>query len=312
MTTPPTRRRRRAAESFFRYLPVSESSREWGFYVFNVGYSRVPPGSPYPCSRHPADHYFTWHKGRTLHSMAFVYITRGQGEFESLPSGRLPIREGSLIVLFPGVWHRYVPDRRTGWDEHWMEFDGDCARRFFQRKEFRPEKPILEVGFNRPLLDLFALLAETSREESYGFEYLLAGFGLQIVANVLVAVGGRKFDGGQAEPTIARAKGMLLGNLADNVDLPAMAQELGVSYTWFRRAFKEYTGFSPRQFQLHHRLQRACEMLTSSATPVGEIAQLLGFESVYYFSQLFKKKLGCSPLKFRRAAAAPGHRGRGR
>ena len=32
-----------------------------------------------------------------------------------------------FLALFPGVWHRYSRDSATGWDEHWVEFDGDCG-----------------------------------------------------------------------------------------------------------------------------------------------------------------------------------------
>jgi AraC-like DNA-binding protein len=289
-----------AAESFFRYLPVSDPTRQWGFYVFNVGYSRIPAGCPYPPTRHPDDHHFTWHQGRVLHSPSLVYITRGQGLFESAASGRQAVGEGSLIVLFPDAWHRYMPDLQTGWDEHWIEFDGNCARQFLQRKEFRPEAPVLPVGIHEGMLQLFASAVQLVRDEAYGFEYLLGGVALQIIATVLVALGEQKFKDSDVDRIVARARCVLLENLASNVELSDLAAELGVSYTWFRRTFKEYTGFSPRQFQVHHRVEKAKQLLAATSLPVGRISEQLGFESVYYFSQLFKKKTGLSPLAFRK------------
>jgi AraC-like ligand binding domain len=44
---------------------------------------------------------------------------------------------GQVIFLFPGVWHRYRPDEKTGWDEHWVGFDGDVARRWVRNNFFR-------------------------------------------------------------------------------------------------------------------------------------------------------------------------------
>ena len=44
---------------------------------------------------------------------ALVIITQGRGMFESRESGLIAFSADSLIVLFPGVWHRYKPDEAT-------------------------------------------------------------------------------------------------------------------------------------------------------------------------------------------------------
>jgi AraC-like DNA-binding protein len=294
----------RALRTFFRYLPVSEASRAWGFYVFNVGATAVPPGSPYPPVPHPEDHAMTWRQGRVLQSPCFVYITRGRGTFESAPSGEVPIRGGNLFVLYPGVRHRYAPDPAVGWDEAWMEFDGASARQFMRREEFAPEKPVLEVGIDETLVRLFREQLECVRQGAYGFEYQLAGLAVQIIARVLALAGGRRFQDEAVDRLIARAKDALLEDVGRNADLPALAARFHVSYTRFRRVFKDYTGFSPRQYQIQHRIEQAGGLLAATRLPVGAIADRLGFESVYYFSKLFKRKTGLSPLAFRRRAQA--------
>ena len=39
---------------------------------------------------------------------------------------------------------------------------------------------------------------------------------------------------------------------------------------------------------------------TPAALPVGEISKRLGFQSVYYFSELFKRRMACSPTAYRK------------
>jgi transcriptional regulator GlxA family with amidase domain len=99
---------------------------------------------------------------------------------------------------------------------------------------------------------------------------------------------------------ISQAKVALLEDSGANVDLKKLARTLGMSYTSFRRLFKAGTGFSPRHFQLEHRLHVAKAMLTHSTRPVGEVSETIGFASAYYFSQFFKKKTGLSPASFRK------------
>lgn len=300
MTTYKPIQSRQDAETFFRYLPASDGLRDWGMYVASVGYSQVPEGHAYPPTQHPADHHFTWHRGRVLTSPTLVYITRGQGVFESSVSGSLEVRAGSLFVVFPGVWHRYCPDSATGWDEHWVELDGDCAHRFLAQKDLQPSEPVLSVGLDDRLIDLFSSMIDCVREEAYGFEYQLAGLALQVLTVAIAAQGRQRFANDATDAVVSRAKCVLVENLTDNVDLPALAAELNVSYTWFRRVFKQYTGFSPRQFQLHHRIHRATQLLAATTLPIGDIAERLGFQSVYYFSELFKRRMACSPTAYRK------------
>ena len=289
-----------AADTFFRYMPVSEAMRKWGFYVSSVGHAKVPPGVSYPPAKHPDDHQFSWVRGRTLASPQFVYITSGSGEFESAPNGRAAVREGSMLILYPGVWHRYRPDPSVGWHEYWMEIGGPGARAFLDRKEFSPDRPVLEVGCHDVLVQLYQDLLEAARHELYGFELLMSGTALQILGRILALCGPVRQQDSFARNVVAQARCILVEESRGKTDMPALARRLKVSYTWFRRTFKEHTGFSPGQYQLDHRMRRASQLLTSTDDRIGDIAEELAFESIYSFSKQFHKKMGCSPRNYRK------------
>ncbi|RYY54340.1 MAG: AraC family transcriptional regulator, partial [Chitinophagaceae bacterium] len=88
------------------------------------------------------------------------------------------------------------------------------------------------------------------------------------------------------------------------LSLEEIAAELNISYSWFRRVFKQYTGFSPAQYQLEIKLQKAKELLTSTNMPVKEITYELNFESASYFVTFFKSKTGLSPGDYRQKVHA--------
>lgn len=123
-----------ASEGFYRYFPVSERDREWGLFVTTTGETRSRPGEPYPPAGHSKGYSFQWRDGRVLHDFVVVYISRGSGWFESRYTRRQRLDAGSVFLLFPGVWHRYMPDPETGWDDHWVAFDGDLARRWAKNR----------------------------------------------------------------------------------------------------------------------------------------------------------------------------------
>ena len=78
------------------------------------------------------------------------------------------------------------------------------------------------------------------------------------------------------------------------------AQKCHVTLTHFRRIFKEITDMSPQQFLLQMRLNRAAELLKASTAPIKEIAAMAGWDNVFYFSRMFRKKYYISPLQYRR------------
>ena len=97
---------------------------------------------------------------------------------------------------------------------------------------------------------------------SVGYSRIPAGLTLQVLALAIAAQGRPCFASDAVGAVVSRAKRVLIENLTTNVDLPAMARELNVSYTWFRMVFKECTGFSPRQFQPRHLIRAAALQLT--------------------------------------------------
>ena len=286
--------------SYFRYLPPNEEAREWGAYVVNAGYTLIPAGSPYPPHHHPLGHHFTWEGGRKLSSPVVVYLTRGQGEFETPASGRILVEAGDAFVIIPGTWHRYRPDPATGWDEYWVECDGDHLRRLLALRPIRPAQPVLHIGHDEHLLHLFIGIADILRREPPDYPFLLGATADLLFARLFSAVKRKIYEGRPAEDLIREACELLASEAARRQDLPELAAQLNLGYTTFRRLFQRHTGFTPRQYALEISLRRASELLAQTRLPIARIADELGFESIFYFSRFFKGKTGLSPSEYRK------------
>ena len=98
---------------------------------------------------------------------------------------------------------------------------------------------------------------------------------------------------------IAKSKVMIRESLETCITIQEIAQKLGISYSSFRKLFKEYTGIAPAMYQHNLRLQLAKELLTSTDESIKEIAYRLNFGSPDYFSSKFKAKIGMKPSDFR-------------
>ncbi len=286
-------------EEFFRYLPVSERDIQWDLYVTGAGHSDVPPGSRYPRSTHPDLYQFAWDRGRVLPEYQVLYLTRGEGVFESESSGKRKLSAGNVLLLFPGVWHRYRPVRSVGWHEYWIGYNGDYPRRLVERGFFSPENPILNTGLDDAVLHPYLCLLDRVRREPAGFQQLIAANTMEILAASLAAVRTLR-TGSKASAAIESAKIILDQRLEEVVDMERLAKSLHLSYAHFRRVFKRQTGLSPYQYHLQLRINRAREMLHGTTLTVKQVALQLNFENPYHFSKIFRRKTGMSPSRWRR------------
>ena len=243
---------------------------------------------------------FCWENGRTLDSFTLVYVTRGSGKLESHSGGTHTINAGDLFILYPGEWHRFQPAPDTGWDEQWVEFDGEQARRIMSHPTFSPKQPVRSIGDDESILRLFIEISEATQIQAPGFEQIIATQASQIVARLLARLQYSSPKARDMESRIRRACLHILQNVEQTINPQQLSCELGISYSAFRNHFKQITGLPPGQYQIHIRLNKARRLLRNSTLSIQEIAEQLGFESIYYFSRLFKKKTGCSPLAYRK------------
>lgn len=286
-------------KEFFRYLPVSDRDMQWELYVTGMGCSSVPVGSSYPRSVHPDLYQFVGDRGRVLPEYQVLYVTRGEGEFESQATEKVRVTPGTVLLLFPGVWHRYHPLARTGWDEYWVSYNGDYARRLVERGFISPKDPVLHIGLDDAILHPYLSILDRVRLETPGYQQVIAAHTMEILAATLAAIQTTR-TGGRATEVIREAKIFLAERIEEIVDMEKLAASLHLSYAHFRRIFKQQTGLSPYQYHLQLRTHRARELLHGTTLAVGQVAARLNFPNAYHFSKIFKKKTGMSPTQWRR------------
>ena len=95
----------------------------------------------------------------------------------------------------------------------------------------------------------------------------------------------------------------LIYSLIDNQNLNSemLADKMAMSLSQLNRKIKAITGFSSSGYILQMRLDKAKRLLSSTETPIGEIALKCGFPDMSYFSRTFKQSFDITPSQFRKA-----------
>lgn len=99
---------------------------------------------------------------------------------------------------------------------------------------------------------------------------------------------------------IAQVVDFIHKRFAQKITLSDLAKIYGCSNEHLIRQFKSVYEMTPMDYLTHIRVQRSCEDLLSTKDSVTEVAFRNGFNDSNYFSRCFKKKIGISPLAYRR------------
>lgn len=287
-------------KGFYKYLTVGEEVKRWGIYLTGAGHIKVDKHTEYPLIDDPSHHYFHWSIGRRLSDYQILYITKGKGVFESEVTGLRKINAGDIFILFPNIWHRFKPDNATGWDEYWVEFNGEVIKHYRTKDFLNPENPVIKVGIQEEIAENYLRIIKLIKDEKPGFQYIASGNLIQILGQIFASKKYHSFEGKIIENQIRQAKLMILENIHTAISQEEIAGSIGIGYSLYRKKFKEYTGISPAQYQIQLRVNKAKDLLITSNEPLKEIAHNLGFESSDYFYRLFKQKTRFTPSDFRK------------
>lgn len=93
--------------------------------------------------------------------------------------------------------------------------------------------------------------------------------------------------------------------LNPRLKLSDVASLAGTNRTYISQFFNRTSGSTFFEYVNQLRVDYACQLLSTSSAPLGEIAEMSGFNSLATFHRVFSKMKGCSPSAFRTKAQRP-------
>ncbi len=262
-----------------------------------------------------------------VEAMRYIYehelVLFGESDFELLIEGeRIPCPAGSFAIVPPGRRHTsYAVGGRSG-VRRWIHFDwvhtGDETQRpvitycpapcRFRDVHAAPEwlpAGVMHGRIARPALALEHFRRIDDRFNSGGSRERLAARAalLELLVELLA---GDLPEGPENERRAA-----LASRVRRRLDLvaeePASRAEpirralesCGESYAHLCREFKQHYGITPSRYVSESRLARARQLLADTGCRVAEVAALLGYDNVGYFTRLFRRSAGVTPTGYR-------------
>lgn len=218
--------------------------------------------------------------------------------------------DGRRAVVFDAptaFWHhprhqyRYGAVDEDGWDHHYVTMRGRRAKRFVE-EGLMPLAPggYLPVADGRGFAEMFRALIGVVESGDPRRQ----GDGVVLLERLLMLLQHQPEPGdgagshGEAIDAVAEA---ILDAPTRDVDFRAEAAAAHLSYSHFRRLFRQRTGEAPHDYLLRCRMRYAGRLLRETDWMVKRVAGTCGYEDPAQFSRLFRKKIGLSPQQYRLA-----------
>ena len=282
-----------------KYLTINPADQKWGLSVNSVGHQSIAKNEVYPPQNHPTRYLFNISKGRILNEYQLLYITSGSGTFSSQSGGTHKVQAGCMFLLFPNEWHSYSPDPESGWNEYWIGFNGDLMKNWEQEEFFSKEHPFFNVGLNEDLIGMYKRAIIIAEAQEANYQQALSGIACNLLGMSIYLSRNKTFISNDISTKINQAK-MRIHEDISSIKPEDIAKSMHMSYSKFRKIFKEYTGFAPSQYIQEVKITLAKEMLTNTAMSIKEIAFELGYDNSDYFFTVFRKMTGITPLSYRK------------
>lgn len=119
---------------------------------------------------------------------------------------------------------------------------------------------------------------------------------LEIIAAYIIDVGAVRVCELEA---VERARQYVKQHLGEALSTGLVSKAVNLSTSYFSYLFKQQTGMTFTQYVETSRIEQAKEMLRMTSMTVREICDKLGYEDQNYFSRIFKKYEGTSPVNYR-------------
>jgi AraC-like DNA-binding protein len=241
----------------------------------------MPDSIDYIGGAHVRFHQSLYLRRRLIENYRFLFVESGSGEFV-FGDETLAVEERMFLLLSPGIREtRYYATREVSYA--YVEFKADALLL---------NGPYLSHPVSSPHFQTLVWLLRSILKENGAAARLLPA------ALELVQLHPAHSESTPApDDRIRRVLHFIEINLSRPIQIPELALEAGVSEAQFRRIFRAAMSIGPKEYLLRERMDHARRMMQSESLRVGEVADLLQFETVYQFSNQYKKVHGHSPTQ---------------
>lgn len=232
----------------------------------------------------------------TYSSLLITHII--DGTFTYVKDGKhITARKGDTVILDCYNPHEYYTD--THMESIWIHIAGANSTEIFEEIE-KSEGNLIKCKDAQHLRKLLFRIYDSMKGDISSTELNYSLDIYKVFTELLNPQTSKSKGEISYEGSVHKVKAYIMDNLNYNLTVKKLADIVNMSSSHFSRVFKQQTGFSPYDYILISRLNRAKFLLQTTNMTIASIAYEIGFNSESNFIYFFTENEGISPGKFRK------------
>jgi AraC-like DNA-binding protein/mannose-6-phosphate isomerase-like protein (cupin superfamily) len=242
-----------------------------------------------------------WHSVPHTHNhMELFYIVGGKGQF--LIQDRLyPVNANNLVIINPNVTHTEVSLNAQPLEYIVLGIEGVALA---TSENSNGQFCILDHFESLEISGCLRNILREMEQKSTGYEDVCQAYMEILIIRMMrstalaVPTEPQVISGNRQCAAVRRYIDM---HFKEALTLEQLAEEAHMNKFYLSHAFKQEFGVSPINYLISCRIEESKYLLAETDLSISQIAQLLNFSSPSYFSQVFRRTQGVSPVEFRQS-----------
>lgn len=226
------------------------------------------------------------------------YVVSGKGKL-FLEEEEYEVSEGQAFVIPSGVPAYYQADKETPWYYIWIQFNGPKSAELLERAEVSVKEPVFTFGDEGKNVRKCLMEIVDRHDEEYFCMGKLYEF-FQIMVNTSAKMDIKKVGSDSAQQYVRRVTEYINEKYSEPIRIQEIADYCGLDRSYLGKVFKADTGYTPQEYLLLVRMQKAKALLETSDMPVKHVGYSVGYSDPLAFSKAFKLETGISPREYRK------------
>ena len=287
-------------------MKIKDRQEKFLFYENDIPFISNTTYSDGLCDYIPNDLFVHWHE-----DVEILYYKKGGG-YVYVDGEIIEPQAGDVIIVNPMEIHSIL------WGDNLFEYTYSIVSpKMFASSDVDIFSKIWDAWVKKEHLfthcirgddevrDLIESIIKEKEEKNVGYEMMIKGK-LHILLGILM----RRYEVAESKKAnssqVYRSERIkdVFRFVEDNYSAPisskTLADKYGVCEEHFCRLFRKITQMSPKEYITKYRIMKAEQLLISTNIGMTEISEKVGFVDANYFSRVFKKINGLSPMKFRK------------
>lgn len=236
-----------------------------------------------------------------LYSVDFsiIYVLSGQGKYIDYKGKTHPLTPGSFFMRLPCIKHTSIIEPGSEWHEMFLAFGPQQCKALIDMGFINTEQPVGFIGNQPALLDqAWELLNLMYKAEQSEMHYVFKSISSLLLDMLSINAQEKKMP--RNVVMIEKVSSYITEHIEKRITIDDISRNFGISSTKLRKDFKQFKGISLGSYMIRKRIETSFRYLGDPDISIGEIAEMLGYNNVYDFSNQFKKLTGHSPSRYRK------------